>query len=121
MLEIINLTPHPLRLVRSDGTDEVFPSAGIARVSETARILGFLGGLPVKAIHHHDLEGLPEPSPDKIIVVSTICAHAAWKVGRTDVVCPTDFSRDEYGRIKGCRAFCGNPDASGSWPNGGHK
>ena len=46
-MTIVNLTPHPIVLRAADGTDHVFPSAGVARVTSTPGVLDAIPGVPV--------------------------------------------------------------------------
>lgn len=107
-MQLINLTPHDMNIIRSDGGRLMIKSSGLARVAETSRIVGVVDGAPLKTLEHHDMQGLPEPKEGTLYIVSTICAQAAWKMGRLDVIYPIEFVR-EGGEIKGCRAFACNP------------
>jgi hypothetical protein len=47
--------------------------------------------------------GLPEPSPDTLLIVSGMVKSAA--TGRTDLVSPGDLVRDAAGVVLGCKGF----------------
>lgn len=65
--------------------------------------------LPLVAKRFGEVEGIPEPEPGTIYIVSALAAQAAWAVGRRDVVCPGDPVRDAEGRIIGAASLCVAP------------
>lgn len=101
-MKIINCTPHPIRFKASDGTITEFPYTGyVPRVSvdytETT-VDGILFSLPV----HGDVVGLPEQEDGTYLIVSRMVASAS---GRSDLIVPCKFDRDESGNIMHCRSF----------------
>lgn len=106
-MKIINLTPHELNFVTPEGEIKVPPSGVVARVSVTREKIGeiVLEGktLPVYKSTFGNVEGLPDPEPDTIFVVSSIVAQAVPE--RSDIFIPDDSVRDENGRIIGARAL----------------
>jgi hypothetical protein len=91
-MTIINLTPHAIVLRAPDGADTTIPASGeVARVAtipgeDTGRMAG---GVPVfGADRPGAVEGLPEPRPGVVLVVSGFVAAALAGSGRADVVAP---------------------------------
>jgi len=89
-MNIINCTPHAITL-RADGTDTVLaPSGTVARVSSTPGALETVPGVPVPVAGVQTfggIEGLPEPVPGTLFVVSAMVL-AALRGSRPDVVGP---------------------------------
>jgi len=113
-MRLVNLTPHPITLISPDGEQVTVPPSGtVARVAERMESLGevVVEGVVVPVVKRSfgELEGLPEPEPGVLYVVSALVAEAAWRVGRSDVVGLADFVRDEQGRVVGARALVAAP------------
>lgn len=108
-MQIVNLTPHPLKFMLESGERVVAPSGAPARCVETAQPGEPLDGIPTVRKTFGSVEGLPEPAEGTIYVVSALAAQAAWVQGRTDVFCPGDPVRDADGHIIGCRGLCARP------------
>ena len=111
MVHLLNYTPHAVNVVGDNGApDHLIPSSGIARVSVEERpfptdILWCGGDFchDVKTEVMGDVEGLPEAAPDMWYIVSRIVAAAL--PGRSDLIVPTGFIRDDEGNIIGCTHF----------------
>jgi hypothetical protein len=107
MARLINLTPHPVTIRLRDGRVISLPSEGVVRVREIVEDVGELeleDGVTIplrRKFLADEIEGLPEPEEGKIYIVSFLAAQKAWEMGRTDVVAPGDYIRDEEGRIIG--------------------
>lgn len=112
-MKIVNLTPHALNFV-NDANESVVtipPSGTVARCAvhreDVANIViddDMLGyKIPVHKTVFGAVEGLPEPEPDTVYVVSSLVAQAV--PDRSDVFAPDDFIRDKEGRIIGARAL----------------
>ena len=97
IMNYINLTPHSINLI---GVGEL-PSSGIARVKDTLTGDGIL-----KIRTYGAIEGLPEAKDNTVYIVSSMVMSQAVKNGRTDVYAPSDFVRDEDGKIVGCKSLC---------------
>ena len=113
-MRLVNLTPHPITLIAPTGERLTVPPSGVvARVAERMESLGevMVDGvsLPLVKRSFGELEGLPEPEPGVLYVVSALVAEAAWRTGRADVVGLADFVRDEQGRVVGARALVAAP------------
>lgn len=100
---VINLTPHEI-VVRRSGSDAVIrPDGRVARVVANCQIVGDALGVPVVRTTWGAIEGLPDPEPGVIYLVSTAVAQAAAAAGRDDVLAPDtgpeSAVRDDAGRI----------------------
>ena len=105
-MELINLTPHVVRLYTTDGEIAAeIPSSGVARVGSTPGLLQDTG-LPVPVAAptvYGAVEGLPAPQAGVVYVASMLVAAAAR---RADVLSPgtgpnDGAVRDAEGRIAG--------------------
>lgn len=116
MTNIYNLTPHAINVHTAAFAEPlVFPSLGQARLVEETHDGGesiYLdpygdGGMtihvPVVGIKFGRVDGLPEPVPGTVYVVSRMIVDAL--PARSDLVAPHDVVRDGAGRIIGCRGF----------------
>lgn len=95
-MPIVNLTPHPVT-VRWDGKERTLPSAGAARIIDTATPAEPVDGVPVAVIAVGEVEGLPDPQPGTYYLVSRLTAAA--QPHRRDLLFPFEEIRDENGRI----------------------
>ena len=104
-MEIINLTPHNINIVDDKGTPlRVFePSGTVARVNERRMSRGFLDDIRLYAKSYGEVENLPDPIPGTVFIVSNIVMEA--EQNRTDLVCPDEFTRDQEGKIIGCKSL----------------
>lgn len=105
MIELINLTPHTINFVDTDGISIVVvePSGKIARVNTTTVTIGEIDGIPVTETQFSEVEDLPDEEPGKIFIVSSIVAERVPE--REDVFVPNESVRDDKGRIVGCRSL----------------
>lgn len=107
-VSIVNLTPHALNIQREDGTMlEVAPSGTLARCAETREPRSAIAGLPVTLAGFGAVEGLPEPRPGVVYVVSGLVL--AQVSHRADVFAPGPAIRDDQGRIIGARGLSCTP------------
>jgi len=86
----------------------VFPPSGqVARVKPERIKVAEINGIPVYHTSFGVVEGLPEPQPGTIYIVSTLVLAATKN--RNDLVAPdtspASAVRDDNGRIIGVRAF----------------
>ncbi len=103
---VVNLTPHDVVLIHPDGTRQRYlPESIPARVEEKTKQLRtcHYTGVPVMYSELGDVTGLPPWMANTIYIVSRIVA-AAYP-DRTDLFYPTNFDRDDAGRIIGARAL----------------
>jgi len=110
--KIINLTPHPVRILGAgeNGEDLVIPSDGVLRVAESSRKIAEIElkhfRIPVYEIEY---SGLKEPTrkPNTIYIVSSVAAMAAPH--RDDFYIPAKIVHDNEGRVIGCKGLAKNP------------
>ena len=103
---LINLTPHALCLRNETGVDIIPPSGTVARVTSTPGALETVAGIPVPVAGMQvfgGVEGLPEPTPGTMFVVSAMVL-SALRGSRPDVVGPgtgpnDGAMRNEKGQI----------------------
>lgn len=108
---VVNLTPHPIVLRGPLGDQMILPDGDVARVSEERRVIEedcwlglFVGRLT--EVRVGAIEGLPDPEPGTVYVVSRAVAEAAR--GRPDVLAPDTGGsaiRDDSGRIVAVTGF----------------
>ena len=108
MSTFVNLTPHPVNIINDGEVVASYSSQGFARVGETIRLQGFVMGdnrttVNLSPVYQGEVEGLPEPEPETVYIVSRLTAQAVK--GREDIVFPLGEVRDEKGRILGVRGF----------------
>jgi hypothetical protein len=91
MTTMINCTPHAITLRAATGEDTIVPPSGtVARVSSTPGALEMVEGLPVPVAGMQTfggVEGLPEPTPGTMFIVSALVL-SALRGSRPDVVGP---------------------------------
>lgn len=106
MTKVVNLTPHAVRVVDKEGNIvKEFPSEGLARVSSVSTPTGVVDQIPVIKQEFGKVQGLPTPFPGVYYIVSAMVGTAAAKDGRTDLLGPAEFLRDQDGNILGCKAL----------------
>jgi len=118
-MEIVNLTPHPIRIIVSSTEDIegnskhllLLPSGIVARCTETVQPCGELVVdqefiVPIVRKSFGAVQGLPEPRNNTYYITSALVAQAAWALGRADVFAPGDLIRDENGTVIGCKSLC---------------
>ncbi|MER5182585.1 hypothetical protein ABT009_30250 [Streptomyces sp. NPDC002896] len=102
---LVNLTPHPIRVLTPDG--ELFVAGPPARrtehVREESRLEVNGRPVPVLRLGYGAVLDLPEPEPGTWYVVSRVVADALPERG--DLLVPAQLIRDADGNPVGCRAF----------------
>jgi len=98
MNHFINLTPHAVVIV---GGPTLAPSGSVARCSSISTPAGEHGGVTLSRVVFGAVEGLPDPEPGIVFVVSALIRAAV--PNRTDVASPGDLVRDASGAVVGCR------------------
>lgn len=105
-MNVINLTPHTVRLITADG-ETSFESAGVARVATKMVEVGRESGAPINKVEYGTIEGLPFHKTGTIYIVSMVVAQAAPH--RKDLICPntapSEVVRDESGQIYGVKSW----------------
>ena len=110
MTQLVNLTPHDVKVIFEDGTTLSIPTSGtVARVATSNDTVGGVmteaGTIPVKAVTYGEVTGLPDYDPEKSQYFLVSSLVAARVPDRRDVLVPGDFVRDEKGNIIGCRSL----------------
>lgn len=98
---IINLTTHPITDLMTGIT---YPPSGIVARADTNKKLVSKTGQP--AIYEYEscnLDGLPEPKPNTLYIVSNMALNAVPK-DRQDVIAPGPVEKYDNKPI-GCRGF----------------
>lgn len=107
-MNLINLTPHPITIIRERLEPiTVAPSGTIARAAQSSRELRITDSIRIIETVYGKVEGLPAPVPGTYHLVSGFVMNvlAAAHEYRSDVLKPEDFVRDKSGNITGCRAL----------------
>ena len=104
--ELINLTPHDIKIVDDEGNMIAFISRQDvpARCSVERKQIGWIKDYPLYKTSFGEVENLPSPQEGKYFIVSRIIAEA-MKGKRNDLVVPDNTVRDNEGRIIGCKGF----------------
>ena len=109
---IKNLTPHPVNLLREDGSEiAVFPSEGLARLEEQTGNVWRIQAtqddwVAVTSLHYNEIVGIPTNlHPDTWFIVSMPVALAATYAQRARMIYPYPLVRDDQGRVIGCSGF----------------
>jgi hypothetical protein len=107
-MEVINLTPHAIKVVGKDGERVYQPSGLVARVEQSVVETGdYIDGFSVSQSVFGDIVNLPAPQPGVYYLVSAMVL-GALAGSREDVVAPkTDATaiRNEKGHIVAVRGF----------------
>lgn len=107
--KMVNLTPHNIVIMREDGKEKMTipPSGRIVRIKADQKIIGEVNGIPIVKTTFRDIEGLPEPEPNTVFIVSSLVAQAIKS--REDIVAPDTTPqgvvRNEKGQIIGVKRF----------------
>lgn len=111
-VECINLTPHPIVLLDKDDQEVLtIPTTDVTRVSSQTATVGYfrINGVLVPRSHtqYGEVEGLPDPTPGVIYIVSgmVVSALAQQGIHRDDLLVPGMQIRDDQGRVIGCRSL----------------
>lgn len=100
-MQLINLTPHTINEVTTGV--QIAPSGRVARVKATTEKTGEFAGFPIFESVWGEVEGLPEPQPDTMYIVSALALNAAPT--RKDILAPGNLVRNEQGQPIGCVGF----------------
>ena|SRR5215469_12010824 len=106
MPQIVNLTPHTVKVVNSDNQIiREYPSQGIARISTSAQAIGEVDGVQISQTVFGEIVGLPESDGESVFIVSMPVAQACRE--RDDVLAPDTgpSAYRENGLIVGVRQF----------------
>jgi hypothetical protein len=110
-VKLVNLTPHEIVVYQGDNVVlRVPPSGQVARVTTKEEVVGVVNGVPLVRTVYGEIQGLPDPQPGTIYIVSLLVLQAL-QGRRSDVVAPNTSPtplgavRDAQGRIIGVRSF----------------
>jgi len=105
-MEIINCTPHPIKVRNSDGSEITFEPSGILpRVSTEEHEAEPIEGIACVTQSQGKVSGLPEMAEDTFFIVSAMVFNASQ---RRDLIAPDTGKgaiRDEQGRILAVTRF----------------
>jgi hypothetical protein len=114
-VKFTNLTPHEIVILddQNNVIAKIPPSGLVARVETKEELVAEINGIPVYKVSYGNIQGLPEPEPNTVFIVSTLILAALKEKGieRKDVVAPnTNPSkhgavRDPSGKIVGVKSF----------------
>jgi hypothetical protein len=100
-MNIINLTPHPVNIRRTDGTFLNLPKCETpARCAAKLQNVASINGIAINCQSFGEVQNLPEEQPDTYFLVSLIVAQAAKN--RSDLVSPGTAIRGPDGVQVGC-------------------
>jgi hypothetical protein len=108
--EVINLTPHDIHIYYKDELICTFPiSYIVARCQKSTEIRGYVKiGLgkyvQITKTTYSVVDGLPEPKPGVLYIVSKLVAEK-YRDTRTDLVITNGHIRLEGGEVKGCSSL----------------
>lgn len=111
--KIVNLTPHTVNVVDDLGNTiiSIASSGNVSRVTTQQTVVGNIAGIDIVRTVFGDVDGLPDPQPDTVYVVSTLVLQALKDSGisRSDVVAPDtspqSVVRNTDGQIVGVKRF----------------
>ncbi len=97
-MNIINLTPHAIRVLVGSDVVTIEPSGSVARVATIEEVVGEFNGIPVVSRRNGDVVGLPEDGT--ACIVSAMVASAV--PGKAGVYAPDSGNtavRNDKGHI----------------------
>ena len=101
MLNIINLTPHKINVIKEGYNQIIEPSGKVIRLEETCIYLGNVNGINVVKKEYGYADYIPPVVDGTLYIVSGLVASA---MRRSDFLVPNTI-RDENGQIIGCDSF----------------
>jgi len=104
-LKFVNLTPHTINVMDSEGKGELLvvpPSGSIARVAVSYNRAPDVEGIPVYVAVYGDVEGVPAAKDDVFFIVSGLVES---RIQRSDIFSPGDLVRNSEGRPVGCKGL----------------
>jgi hypothetical protein len=104
MKTIINLTPHPVTIIKPGGEGVTLrPDETPVRLEEEIESRNTINGIPVVHKGFSGGDDFPPERPGVVYIVSLPVAQVGARLGRTDFLVPDDLVRDELGNVIGCR------------------
>jgi hypothetical protein len=110
-MKLINLTPHTVNIIRSDGSvvtlePETAPTPRLAVVHDP---VGELDGIEVVRSVLDEPQDLPDQTEGVVLIVSALIAEHPSLSHRTDLAAPGAAVRDTEGRVVACQGLCAGP------------
>lgn len=103
-MNIINLTPHVVNVVKVDGTTQTFkPDGTVARIFVFQEDVDTVDGMLFTRPKFGQPAGVPAPVEGTIFIVSAMIREALKH--RVDLVSPGELVRDDKGNVIGCKSF----------------
>lgn len=103
-MEIVNLTPHEIKVVGDEENVHTFaPSGQTTRIHVIRYKFGYAGDIPLYKSELGQVEGLPEQKEGVYLIVSTLIRTSF--PARKDLLSPGELIRDAKGQPTGCRGF----------------
>lgn len=104
MTNFVNLTPHTINIVTSEGTLAFAPSGTVARVQAENQFVGYCENqVALYRTKFGEVINLPDPDDNIIFLVSALVRTAASE--RPDIASPGDLVRDDAGNVIGCKGL----------------
>jgi hypothetical protein len=108
MTNLVNCTPHDVKIIINDQELTIKPSGTLPRVQQdkvAGQTLSFGGlSIPTTCTKAGNIIGLPDAEENTYYIVSVFVLEEGKKAGRTDLLAP-DTLRDTNGNIIGCKGF----------------
>ncbi|MBE2204593.1 MAG: hypothetical protein IAE94_09680 [Chthoniobacterales bacterium] len=102
-MNILNYTPHPIKVVNPDKSLTEFTSHGIARCAAKSEKVAEVDGIPCFTTKYGQVENLPEQKPGVVLIVSALVRTQLPE--RLDLLSPSGLVRDDKGNVIGCQGF----------------
>lgn len=114
-MELLNCTPHPVKIITENDEIVLAPSGIIPRVAvketDATTLVTDQGVVPAWRTTYGAVEGLPEAVPGRIVIVSALVVSAS---ARGDLASPGAFVRDLHGQVIGCSGLFLSPSSATS-------
>lgn len=105
-MPVHNYTPHEITIYTLSDGPLVLPSIGVARCSTVSEHAGTFEGIALASTVYGPVEGLPEPDPGVVLVVSGLVLDHPSTAGRRDLAAPGELVRHPAtGQPTGCRGL----------------
>lgn len=107
MTTFVNLTPHDINIITSDGVVTIQKSGNVARCAQSRQDVGVVNGISISTTKFGDVQDLPDSRTDVLFIVSALVRGAV--PNRKDVLSPGTLVRDDGGNVIGCQGLDANP------------
>ncbi len=105
MENLINMTPHPINIIKEGQPTKTIPISGkLIRLKTSTILTGVeVNGVRLSKTVFGEPEGLPKEVEGTYIIVSQLVKSALPQ--RSDLLVPAEVVRDNQGHILGCRSL----------------